>query len=83
MFLVILYPIGSSPCYKKEIDKLRKTSMRSVVYEGRSEGMKLCHLKLCILLADSSVLDKSMAIVIGPTPPGTGVIAEATVQASS
>src|ERR1019366_318075 len=30
--------------------------------------------------ADSTVLASSMAIVIGPTPPGTGVIAEATSQ---
>jgi hypothetical protein len=27
-----------------------------------------------ILLADSTVLSSNMAIVIGPTPPGTGLI---------
>ena len=30
------------------------------------------------LLADSTQLDISMAMVIGPTPPGTGVIMDAT-----
>lgn len=40
-------------------------------------------LTLCILLAEMSVLDNSMAMVIGPTPPGTGVIAEAIFDASS
>ena len=34
-------------------------------------------------LAESRVLHKSMAIVIGPTPPGTGVTADATFNASS
>ena len=33
---------------------------------------------LTLALAASSVLCSSMAIVIGPTPPGTGVIADAT-----
>lgn len=41
------------------------------------------YLNLCILLADSSVFDKSIAIVIGPTPPGTGVISPAILEASS
>lgn len=35
-----------------------------------------------ICLAESRVLERSMAIVTGPTPPGTGVIAEATFTAS-
>lgn len=30
-----------------------------------------------------AALHSSMAIVMGPTPPGTGVIAEATPKASS
>ena len=34
-------------------------------------------------LAESRVLDRSMAIVMGPTPPGTGVIKDATLTASS
>ena len=41
------------------------------------------HWKLCILFAEIRVFERSIAIVIGPTPPGTGVIAEATLQASS
>lgn len=41
------------------------------------------HLKLCILFAELSVLDSNIAMVIGPTPPGTGVTAEATLQTSS
>ena len=32
---------------------------------------------------ESSVLDMSMAMVMGPTPPGTGVILLATLTASS
>lgn len=42
-----------------------------------------CYTKLYARLAASSVLDRSIAIVIGPTPPGTGVMAEATLTASS
>lgn len=34
------------------------------------------------LLAASRVFDNSIAIVMGPTPPGTGVIIEATSEAS-
>lgn len=41
------------------------------------------HLKLLIRFADNKVLERSIAIVMGPTPPGTGVIAEATLMASS
>ena len=33
--------------------------------------------------ADRSVLNMSIVMVIGPTPPGTGVTAPATVQTSS
>ena len=51
----------------------------------------MCHLcitltsqtKLYLRLADSSVLYSSIATVIGPTPPGTGVMEEATLDASS
>jgi hypothetical protein len=39
--------------------------------------------KLWILFAEMSVFCRSIAMVIGPTPPGTGVIAEATFTASS
>lgn len=35
------------------------------------------------ILAALTVFERSMAMVIGPTPPGTGVIAEATMAASS
>ena len=34
-------------------------------------------------LADASVFAISMAMVIGPTPPGTGVMAPATLLTSS
>eukprot|EP00951_Prasinocladus_malaysianus_P046853 scaffold648002_cov39-Prasinocladus_malaysianus.AAC.1 len=34
-------------------------------------------------LAPCTALDMSMAMVIGPTPPGTGVICEATALASA
>jgi hypothetical protein len=34
-------------------------------------------------LAESSVLERSIEIVTGPTPPGTGVIADTTLIASS
>jgi hypothetical protein len=44
---------------------------------------KVFHWKLWILLAEMRVFERSIAIVIGPTPPGTGVIAEAILQASS
>lgn len=40
-------------------------------------------VKLYARLAASRVLDRSMAMVIGPTPPGTGVMADATRTASS
>lgn len=41
------------------------------------------HNQRDIRLAASKVLHSSIAIVMGPTPPGTGVIAEATPNASS
>jgi len=34
-------------------------------------------------LAESRVFERSIAIVMGPTPPGTGVMADATFDASS
>ena len=34
-------------------------------------------------IAASTVFDKRHAMVIGPTPPGTGVMAEAVAAASS
>lgn len=40
-------------------------------------------VKLSMRLAASRVLYSSMATVIGPTPPGTGVITDATFTASS
>lgn len=48
-----------------------------LVYIHRGQGKSYARL------AESRVLDRSMAIVIGPTPPGTGVMAEATLTASS
>lgn len=41
------------------------------------------HIKLLALFAEISVLGRRIAIVMGPTPPGTGVIAEAILLASS
>lgn len=41
------------------------------------------HVKPYSRLAESRVLHRSMAIVIGPTPPGTGVTADAILNASS
>jgi hypothetical protein len=40
-------------------------------------------MKPKVLLADSRVLDNNIAINIGPTPPGTGVMAEAILETSS
>lgn len=51
--------------------------------QAMGEQLRKYYLRSCILLAELNVLDRSMAIVIGPTPPGTGVIAEATLEASS
>lgn len=56
----------------------------------KSSGIKTCRtfrFELQPIAVDSraerSVLDMSMMIVIGPTPPGTGVTAPATANASS
>lgn len=40
-------------------------------------------LKFRMRFAQTRVLYSSIATVIGPTPPGTGVIADATFMASS
>lgn len=40
-------------------------------------------VKSSMRFAESRVLYSSMATVIGPTPPGTGVIIDATFTASS
>jgi hypothetical protein len=40
-------------------------------------------VKLSIRLAESKVLIRSIVTVIGPTPPGTGVITDATFMTSS
>lgn len=45
--------------------------------------MARCHSRLLARFAAVSVLERSIAMVIGPTPPGTGVIAEAILLASS
>lgn len=37
-----------------------------------------CQAMPTVRLAESMVLRRSMAMVMGPTPPGTGVIAPAT-----
>lgn len=38
---------------------------------------------LATLVADCTVFDNNIATVIGPTPPGTGVIADAFAEADS
>lgn len=59
-----------------------------IVSSQKKNTLGLGHLynpqmKLCVLFAEMSVLERSIAIVIGPTPPGTGVTAAAILQASS
>mmetsp|Transcript_26341 Transcript_26341/g.42225 ORF Transcript_26341/g.42225 Transcript_26341/m.42225 type:complete len:280 (-) Transcript_26341:354-1193(-) len=46
---------------------------------GGQSGQSLAMMRL----AESKVLDSSMAMVMGPTPPGTGVILDATLTTSS
>ena len=68
--------------------------MQNFHYIGAQNDIMQVYLLACLvvfcyfltpkaLFAESKVLDKSMAIVMGPTPPGTGVIAEAFKEASS
>lgn len=54
---------------------MRKTSI--------AEPFCRVQLKLNARLADSRVFERSIEIVTGPTPPGTGVMAETTFIASS
>lgn len=65
--------------------KKKSIKLTSNLFSGSSfDTAKLTpHLKFCILFAELRVFDKSMAMVIGPTPPRTGVMAKATLQASS
>ena len=70
-------------------------AVRGSTYEPLMPGEKSSGIKTCRTfrfelqpipadsLADRSVLDMSMMMVMGPTPPGTGVIAAATESASS
>lgn len=57
-----------------------KTAFEWKIFVSRNSES---YSKLYALLAEMRVFERSMAIVIGPTPPGTGVMAEATLQASS
>lgn len=74
-----------SPC-RQNIVRRRKTCPRSHCHQMVRNATVLCPLqlrsgergyKIDCNLAAASVFFKSIAMVIGPTPPGTGVIAEA------
>jgi len=75
---------------RPSIRAVRDSTYKPLEPGEKSSGIKTCRTFRFELqpieadnLADRRVLDMSMMIVMGPTPPGTGVIAPATDIASS
>ena len=76
-FLLSIWPV----VYFGQVAELVQTAR---VQRGPSEAARCasnrrmplgrCYFIPAILLADSTVLSSNIAIVIGPTPPGTGLI---------
>lgn len=61
--------------------ELQKTGQDHILHKVQERH--LLEAKACWFLAAASVFFIRKAMVIGPTPPGTGVTADATVSALS
>ena len=65
--------MGRSPCAHPAHE--RASFLEAFDARSASKGApRLSYSIPAILLADSTVLSSNIAIVIGPTPPGTGLI---------
>jgi len=81
---IFSYYFGLRKKLKPPSKMLKKATLKSKNPINKNyRPFSQCHSKLCTLFAEMSVFWSSIAMVIGPTPPGTGVTAEATFMASS
>src|SRR5688572_10682146 len=71
---------GSAGRGRRDVPKERRLRCRLGDSRGHSTAS---WLHACTRSAARRVFDKSMAMVIGPTPPGTGVIFDATLRTPS